>query len=73
MCEAANMSSIRVPHDAIYQKEGFELFDHSAVVASIIGSDTEKLVGNIICVKDFMNDMGEVGTSVMTLDLYERQ
>ena len=67
------MSSIRVPHDAIYQKEGFELFDHSAVVASIIGSDTEKLVRNIICVKDFMNDMCEVGTSVMTLDLYERQ
>ena len=73
MCEAANISSIRVPHDTVYQKEGFELFDHSAVVASIIGSDTEKLVGNIICVKDFMNDMGEVGTNVMTLDLYEHQ
>src|SRR5579859_5838341 len=73
VCKTANMLSIRLPHDVVYQKEGFELFDHSTVVASIMSSDTEKLVGNIISLEDFVNHMGEVGTGVMTLDLYERQ
>ena len=68
------MTSIVVPYDVVLLlKNRRQRFNHSIVVRGIVRGDAMKSVAQIVLVERVVYNLGEVLTTVVPEDLFERQ